>query len=158
MPSVQAIYAHYVERSPFTFEEQVPDLVEMRRRRAEVGAAGLPYLVAERDGMVVGYAYATRYRQRSAYRFTAEHSVYVAPERRAGGAGRALLVALLRACRERGVAQLIAVVGGGMRNPASLAVHRALGFEMVGTLSRVGYKFGEWLDTTLMQRSLDDLG
>jgi len=151
MAQVLAIYAHHVLHGTASFEEQPPPLDEMLRRRAAVLACGLPYLVAERDGGLVGYSYATPYRARSAYRFSIENSVYVAPGLVRAGIGRALLVELIARCEAGEWRQMIAVIGDS-GNAASIALHERLGFRMVGTLRNVGLKFGRWLDTVLMQR------
>jgi L-amino acid N-acyltransferase YncA len=151
MAQLQAIYAHHVLHGTASFEEQPPALAEMLRRRADVLARGLPYLVAESDGRLVGYSYATPYRARSAYRFSIENSVYVAPGLVRAGIGRALLTELIARCEAGEWHQMIAVIGDS-RNVASIALHERLGFRMVGTLRNVGLKFGRWLDTVLMQR------
>jgi phosphinothricin acetyltransferase len=151
MGQVQAIYTHHVLHGTASFEELAPALAEMLRRRADVLARGLPFLVAERDGRVVGYSYATPYRARSAYRFSIENSVYVAAGLARAGIGRALLVELIARCEAGEWRQMIAVIGDS-DNAASIALHERLGFRMVGTLRNVGVKFGRWLDTVLMQR------
>lgn len=153
MVRVQAIYAGHVLKGTASFEEVPPDHEEMCRRWEAVLAAKLPYLVAERGGEVVGYAYATRYRPRSAYRYTAEDSVYVDPAAIGGGIGRTLLTRVLELSAASGYREMIAVIGDSA-NTASIGLHRALGFSHVGTLTRVGFKFGRWLDSVLMQRSL----
>ncbi|MFB3819463.1 MAG: N-acetyltransferase family protein, partial [Candidatus Methylomirabilales bacterium] len=151
--AVQAIYAHHVLQGTASFEEEPPDLDEMRRRRAEVIGRGLPYLVAEVEGDVVGYCYASPYRSRSAYRFTLEDSVYVDHRYGGRGLGRALLSTLIPRCATGEWRQMVAVIGDSA-NAASIALHARLGFHHVGTLRAVGYKFGRWLDTVLMQRAL----
>src|SRR5258708_7585842 len=153
MPSVQAIYAHHVLHGSASFEEEPPALAEMQRRRADVLARGLPYLVAELDKRVAGYAYATPYRTRSAYRFTIENSVYVDQARHRAGVGRALLTELIARCERGDWRQMIAIIGGS-GHAASIGLHVALGFRQVGTLQSVGLKFGRWHDTVLMQRPL----
>jgi L-amino acid N-acyltransferase YncA len=153
LATIQAIYAHYVLHGRATFEESAPPVAELRTRRAAVLALGLPYLVAERDGIVLGYSYATAYRSRAAYRHTIEDSVYVAPERRGEGIGAALLGALIARCEAGPWRQMLAVIGDS-GNAGSIALHRRLGFEMVGTLRSVGFKLGAWTDTVLMQRQL----
>lgn len=153
MAAVQHIYAHEVTTRLATFEELPPTMDDMLARRDDVLAARLPYLVAELDGAVVGYSYATKYRPRPAYRYTAEDSVYVAPEAQGSGIGRALLTELLTRCADAGVRQVIAVIGDS-DNAGSIALHKALGFRHVGTFTAVGYKFGRWVDTVLMQRDL----
>src|SRR5262245_47553016 len=146
--AVQAIYAHHVLHGAASFEEVPPAVGEIERRRAEVAAAGLPYLVAELGGQVVGYAYASRYRPRSAYRFTIEDSVYVSPAHPRRGVGRALLQALLAACERGPWRQMIAIIGDSGNTP-SIELHRALGFALTGTLRAVGFKHGRWVDTVL---------
>jgi len=153
MPDIQAIYAHHVLHGLATFEEVPPALAEMSERRASVVKAGLPYLAAELDGKVVGYAYATAYRPRPAYRFTVEDSIYVAHGLDGRGIGSALLQALIARCERGPWRQMLAVIGNS-GNAGSIALHRRLGFEPVGTLHAVGFKFGRWVDTVLMQRAL----
>lgn len=157
LAAVVPIYAHYVVSSTATFEEEPPTLAEWQERLAGVTALGLPFLVAELEGKIAGYAYATRWRTRSAYRHTVEDSVYVAPAAHRRGIGTALLRDLLERCAATGMREVIAVVGGD--NPAaSLALHRRCGFRPVGRLRGVGFKHGRWLDTRLLQRSLVDPG
>ena len=153
MAEVQIIYAHHVLHGAASFEEEPPSLAEMQRRRAEVLGRGLPYLVAEIGGRVAGYSYASPYRARPAYRFTIENSVYVDPARPRAGIGRALLEALVMRCRQGDCKQMIAVIGDSA-NAASIGLHAALGFRHVGTLHAVGFKFGRWIDSVLMQRAL----
>ena len=157
MAQVQAIYAYHVLHGTASFEEEPPPLAEMQRRRADVLGRGLPYLVAEQGGRVVGYAYATPYRTRSAYRFTIENSVYVDHARPRAGIGRALLAALIARCEQGDWQQMIAVIGDSA-HASSIGLHASLGFRMVGTLEAVGFKFGRWLDSVLMQRALGDGG
>lgn len=153
MPAVQRIYAHEVTTGVATFEEVPPTVDEMLTRRAAVLDAGLPYLVAELRGAVAGYCYATPYRPRPAYRYTAEDSVYVTPEAQGEGVGRALLTELVSRCADAGVHQVIGVIGDS-GNAGSIGLHKALGFHHVGTLTAVGFKFDRWVDTVLMQRDL----
>jgi L-amino acid N-acyltransferase YncA len=153
MAEVAAIYAHHVLYGAASFEEEPPALDEMTRRRADALDRGLPYLVAERDGRVVGYSYATPYRARSAYRFTIENSVYVANELGGAGIGRALLAALIARCEAGEWRQMVAVIGDS-HNAASIGLHAKLGFRPIGTLRAVGFKFGRWVDSVLMQREL----
>lgn len=150
---IHAIYAHHVRHGLASFEETPPDAAEIARRRAEVLGLGLPYLVAEADGRILGYAYATLYRTRSAYRYTIENSVYVREGAQGRGVGRALLAALIARCERGPWRQMVAVIGDSA-NAASVALHSACGFEMVGTLRAVGFKFGRWVDSVLMQRAL----
>lgn len=152
-PALARIYGWHVLHGAGTFEEAPPDATEMAARWAKVAGAGWPYLVAEIDGAVAGFAYAAPYRDRSGYRFTAEDSVYVAPGAQGRGVGRALLTAVLEACAARGVRQMVAAIGDSA-NAASIALHRAQGFEPAGVLKAVGYKHGRWLDVVFMQRTL----
>ncbi|QPF72384.1 N-acetyltransferase [Roseateles sp. DAIF2] len=153
MPAIQAIYAHHVLQGIASFEEAAPSPAEMLARRAAVLRAGLPYLAAELDGRLLGYAYATTYRPRSAYRHTIESSVYVAAGQQGRGLGLALMTALIERCEAGPWRQLLAMVGDS-GNTGSLALHRRLGFSTVGTLVGVGFKKGRWVDTVLMQRPL----
>lgn len=153
MDRVQAIYAGHVLKGTASFEETPPDRAEMCRRRDAVLAARLPYLVAERDGTILGYAYATLYRTRTAYRHTAEDTVYVDPSAARGGVGKALLSEVIALATAAGYRQMIAIIGDSGNAP-SIGLHRAAGFEHVGTLRHVGFKFGRWLDSVIMQRSL----
>ena len=155
MPAIQAIYAHHVLHGLATFEEVPPPVAEMAERRAAVLQAGLPYLSAEIDGAVVGYAYATAYRPRPAYRHTIEDSIYVAHGLGGRGIGSALLQALIARCELGAWRQMLAVIGNS-GNTGSIALHRRLGFESTGTLHAVGFKLGRWVDTVLMQRALGD--
>jgi phosphinothricin acetyltransferase len=153
IPAITAIYGQAVHEGTASFEIEVPDEPEMRRRYEELRAAGYPYLVAERRGIILGYAYAGLYRTRPAYRWTVEDSVYVDVAAQRRGVGRALLHQLIAESEARGFRQMIAVVGD-TENAGSIELHRAAGFRMVGTLEHVGYKFGRWLDSVLMQRPL----
>lgn len=153
MADVQGIYAHHVLNGLATFEEVPPTVDEMRSRRDAVLAAGLPYLVAEVDGHVAGYAYATAYRPRPAYRNTIEDSVYVSETLRGRGVGAALLQTLIERSEAGPWRQMIAVIGNS-GNAGSIALHRRMGFESAGTLRSVGFKLGQWVDTVLMQRPL----
>ncbi len=157
LPAVTEIYAHYVRHSTATFEIEPPDCVEMKRRQAEILSQGLPYLVAEADGRVAGFAYAAPYRARPAYRFTVEDSVYIHPDFRARGLGRALLSRLIELSESAGFHQMIAIIGDS-GNVGSIRLHERLGFRKVGVLEAVGRKFGLWIDTVLMQRALDGTG
>lgn len=153
MHAVQAIYAHHVLHGLATFETEPPSVDEMLSRRAAVLHQNLPYLVAELEGEVVGYCYATAYRTRPAYINTVENSVYVAEGRGGRGIGRALLMALIERCEAGPWRQMIAVIGNS-GNEASINLHKSLGFSTVGTLKAVGFKHGRWVDTVLMQRAL----
>ncbi|TNC12051.1 N-acetyltransferase family protein [Methylobacterium terricola] len=153
LPAVTAIYAHAVATGRASFELDPPDLAEMGRRRAALVDGGYPYLVAERAGAVVAYAYAGAYRPRPAYRGTVETSVYVRPDQARRGLGRRLLAELIDAATQGGFRQMVAVIGDS-DNAASIGLHAALGFRHVGVLRSVGWKHGTWLDTVLMQRAL----
>jgi L-amino acid N-acyltransferase YncA len=153
MAAIQAIYAREVLHGLATFEEAPPSTADMLARRASVLALGLPYLAAELDGEVVGYSYATGYRSRPAYRYTVEDSVYVAAGMQGRGIGRALLAALIARCEAGPWRQMVAVIGNS-GNGGSIALHRQLGFRVVGTFEAVGFKLGGWVDTVLMQRAL----
>ena len=153
--TITRIYAHYVLHALATFEEIPPGVDEMRARHASITGIGLPYLVAETDGEVVGYTYATAYRPRSAYRHTIEDSVYIADGFGGRGLGLALLTTLIERCDAGPWRQLVAVIGNS-GNAGSIALHARLGFEHVGVLRKVGYKHGQWVDTVLMQRPLGE--
>ncbi|MGB8600744.1 MAG: N-acetyltransferase family protein [Rhizomicrobium sp.] len=153
MASVQAIYAHYVLTGLATFEEAPPSVGEMLSRRAKTVAAGFPYLVAMRQGAVVGYCYASSYRPRPAYRFSVEDSVYVDKNYVGKKIGTALLKALLDRCMAGPWHQMLAVIGNS-GNAGSIALHHRLGFKPVGTITAVGFKLGQWVDTVMMQRAL----
>jgi L-amino acid N-acyltransferase YncA len=151
--AIQAVYAHHVLNGLATFEEVPPSVEDMLSRRAAVIAGGLPYLIAEIDNRVVGYSYATSYRPRPAYRHTIEDSVYVDNGLRGRGIGAALLQALVLRCEAGQWRQMLAVIGDS-GNAGSIALHRRMGFQLVGTLGSVGFKLGRWVDTVLMQRAL----
>jgi phosphinothricin acetyltransferase len=153
LPAITAIYAHHVQTGLASFETVAPSLAEMTQRYAAITSAGYPYLVAERDGAVLGYAYANAYRARPAYRFTVEDSIYVAPHAVGLGVGRALLTRLIVDCQRRGDRQMLAVIGDSA-NAASIALHRACGFTQKAVLDAVGFKFGRWVDSVIMQRTL----
>lgn len=153
MAAVQAIYAHHVRHGLASFEEMPPSTAELASRRAAALGLGLPYLVAELDGRVVGYSYASPYRTRSAYRFTLEDSVYVAEGLGGRGIGSALLGRLIARCEAGGWRQMIAVIGDS-GNAGSIALHSRFGFRPAGTLASVGFKLGRWVDSVLMQRAL----
>lgn len=156
MAAIQQIYAHHVLYGVASFEETPPSRDEMQERRNKVLAAGLPWLVARLDGHVVGYCYATPYRPRPAYRYTVEDSVYIAEGLQGHGIGKALLSSLIARCEQGPWRQMLAVIGNAQGNAGSLALHSKLGFSSVGTLSGVGFKFGGWLDTHIMQRTLGE--
>jgi phosphinothricin acetyltransferase len=153
LEAIAAIYAHHVQHGTSSFELEPPDEAEIERRRREVVARGLPYLTAETEGRVAGFAYAGLYRPRRAYRFTVEDSIYLHPEFVRRGIGRALLGRVIEECAGLGYRQMIAVIGDSA-NAASIGLHEALGFHTVGVLQAVGYKFDRWVDSVLMQRAL----
>jgi L-amino acid N-acyltransferase YncA len=153
LAAVTRIYAEAVRHGTASFEIDPPDQDEMARRFAELGRGGFPYLVAEGAGSIAGYAYAGPYRARPAYRFTVEDSIYVATGSQRRGIGRALLDRLILEAETRGFRQMIAVIGDS-HQPASIALHAAAGFRIIGTLASVGFKFDRWLDCVLMQRAL----
>jgi len=142
-----------VRHGTASFELEAPDEAEMMRRQHALIEGGYPYLLAEIGGIVMGYAYAGPYRARPAYRFSVENSVYVAANAHRRGVGRALMDRLIAECEARGYRLMIAVIGDSAQTP-SIELHRATGFRLVGALEGVGYKFGRWLDTVLMQRVL----
>ena len=147
------IYGYHVLHGLASFEEVPPDADELASRRRDILARGLPYLVAEQTGRVLGYCYAGPYRLRSAYRFTLEDSIYIDKAEVGRGLGRALLATVLDRCAELGYRQMVAVIGGSDTWP-SLRLHAALGFTRIGVLPAVGFKFGSWVDIVLMQRAL----
>ena len=147
------IYAHHVLHGTASFEIDPPDLAEMRRRRAHVLDLGLPHLVAEREGLVLGYAYASSWRPRPAYKFSVEDSIYIDKDAVGQGVGRALLPVLVEQCTALGKRQMVAVIGDSTQTP-SIRLHASCGFAMVGTVKSIGFKFGRWLDSVLMQRPL----
>ena len=151
--AITEIYAYHVLHGAGSFEIEAPDAEEMARRRFDVVSRGLPYLVAESENVVTGYAYATLYRTRVAYRFTLEDSVYVHRDHTGHGIGAALLERLIPACKQWGCKQLVAVIGDS-ENIASVRLHEKLGFQHCGILRGVGFKFDRWIDTVLMQLSL----
>lgn len=157
IPGVTAVYAWNVLNGLGTFEEIPPDEAEMARRRQSFLDRGLPYLVAELDGEVVGYCYAGPFRLRAAYRYTVEDSVYVSPKAVGKGVGRALLEALITQCEALGLRQMCAVIGDS-GNAASIGLHAALGFEKKGVFPDMGHKFGRWVDLVWMQRPLNGGG
>lgn len=149
LPAITAIYAHAVHHGLASFELTPPDQAEIGRRRAAILAGGYPHLVAERDGNVVGYAYAGPYRTRPAYRFAVENSVYVAPDLQRGGVGRALLPVLIERCAAARFRLMVAVIGDS-GNHGSIGLHAACGFRHAGLLPGVGWKHGRWVDSVLM--------
>jgi phosphinothricin acetyltransferase len=153
LPAIHSIYAHHVLHGLASFEEQPPSLDELTRRWRDVVERGLPYLVAEYGVDIAGYGYCAPYRARSAYRHALEDSIYIRHDMTGRGVGRKLLDQLIRQCEGLGYRQIIAVIGDSA-NAASIGVHAACGFLRVGTLRSVGFKFGRWVDSVLMQRSL----
>jgi L-amino acid N-acyltransferase YncA len=157
MPAVAAIFARYVLDTVITFELQPPSVEDWRAKQRELEAAGWPFLVAVVEEELIGYAYVTPWRSKPAYRQTVENTIYLAPEHTGQGHGRVLLAELLAHARTADARQVIAVIAD-TGSPASVALHRRAGFADVGRLRNVGFKHGQWLDTVLMQSSLDDLG
>jgi phosphinothricin acetyltransferase len=155
LPAITEIYEHAVRYGTATFELTPPDLAEMSQRYRALIDGGFPYFVAELDRDVVGYAYAGPYRPRPAYRFTVENSIYLRPAIHRQGIGLKLLQRLILECEARGFRQMIAVIGDSA-NAGSIGVHRRCGFELIGTHPHVGFKFGRWLDTIMMQRALGE--
>jgi phosphinothricin acetyltransferase len=153
LPAVARIYAHYVATSVVTFDETPPTLDDWRAKAAAVAGAGLPFLVAEVDGQVAGYAYLAQYRPRPAYRHTLEDSIYLAPGHTGKGLGGRLLGALVGRARETPARQLVAVIAD-TGDPSSTRLHERLGFRLAGRLCQVGFKFGRWIDTALFQLDL----
>ena len=150
--AIAAIYRPYVLTSAATMELEPPDGAEIERRMAEVRGRGLPYLVAEYEGEVIGYGYASAFRPRPGYRYTVEDSIYLRGDFARRGVGRMLLAAVIAASREAGCKHIVAVIGGD--NPASVAMHRALGFALIGVLQGIGWKFDRPQNVTLMQMPL----
>jgi phosphinothricin acetyltransferase len=157
LPAITGIYEHAVRYGTATFELIPPDLTEMTRRFDALMEGGFPYFSAAIEGSVVGYAYAGAYRPRPVYRFTVENSVYLLPAIHRRGIGLQLLQRLIAECESRGYRQMIAVIGDSA-NAGSIGVHAKCGFQLIGTHPGVGFKFGRWLDTVMMQRALGDGG
>lgn len=151
--AITALYAHHVFHGTGTFETEAPSSAEMDLRRADVLAKGLPYLVAEQDGEVVGFAYGNWFKPRPAYRYSVETSIYLAPDLQRQGLGRALLAELLARCERAGIRKLMAIVGDSA-NAGSISVHRSVGFTEMGTIAACGWKFGAWRDIVIMQMTL----
>jgi L-amino acid N-acyltransferase YncA len=154
MAAVTAIYEHAVNNHAATYELEPPTLAEMNRRREMILRRGFPYFVAQEAGAILGFAYGNMFRERLAYRFMVEDSIYLAPQAQKKGVGSALLGALLDECEKRGFRQMIAIVGDAEHSLGSIAVHRRLGFAETGRINGSGYKFGRWLDTLIMQKQL----
>lgn len=153
LDAITRIYGHHVLHGTGTFETTPPSVADMTTRRADVLAKGLPWLVVEDGGEVLGFAYGNWFKPRPAYRFSVEDSIYMAPEAAGKGLGRALLAELLAALERTGVRKVMAVIGDSA-NAGSIGVHRALGFQPAGVISSCGWKFDRWLDIVLMQKSL----
>lgn len=153
IPAFTAIYGHHVRHSTGTFETEPPSAADMTARRADVLSKGLPYLAAEHDGKVIGFAYGNWFKPRPAYRFSVEDSIYLAPELHRKGLGRALLAELLARLEAVGVRKAMAVIGDSA-NAGSVGVHRSLGFTEVGTIASCGWKFGAWRDIVIMEKTL----
>ena len=153
---IARIYAHYVETTCFTFEEVAPAPEEMAARMSKVKAAGLPWLIAEMEGgSMIGYAYASAFHPRSAYRYSLEDTVYIAPDHTGQGIGTALMKRLIDECTSLGYRQMVALIGD-KHNGFSARLHEGLGFRPVGTLTAIGFKFGRWVDVDEMQLPLGD--
>jgi L-amino acid N-acyltransferase YncA len=157
LPAITAIYAHHVLHGTGTFETTAPSESEMASRRIDVLAKGLPYLVAENDGRVLGFAYCQWFKARPAYRYSAEDSIYLDPDAAGQRIGNKLLSELTKEADAAGLRKLIAVIGDS-DNVRSIGVHRAVGFRHVGTIESCGWKFGRWLDIVLMEKSLGEGG
>jgi L-amino acid N-acyltransferase YncA len=155
LPAITRIYDHAVRAGTASFELDPPDESEMSRRYQDLLVGVYPYLVAERNGQVLGYAYAGAFRARPAYRWTVEDSVYVDPAASRQGIGRALLEKLIAESEARDFRQMVAVIGDSAQT-ASIELHRAAGFRLVGNIENVGFKFGRWLDSIIMQRALGE--
>lgn len=155
LPAITRVYAHHVLHGTGTFETTPPTLEEMTARRADVLSKGLPWLVVEEAGEVLGYAYGNWFKPRPAYRFSVEDSIYLAPEAAGQGLGRALLAELLATLERSGIRKVMAVIGDSA-NAGSIGVHTALGFEQVGVVPSCGWKFGRWLDIVMMQRAIGE--
>jgi phosphinothricin acetyltransferase len=151
--AITRIYAHAVQHGTASFELEAPDETEIKKRYATLREGRFPFIVADIDGEIAGYAYAGPYRLRPAYRFTVEDSIYIEPAMQRRGIGRALLQRLLAEAEAEGFRQMVAVIGDSGQT-ASIELHKALGFRMVGTFEAVGYKFGRWLDSVMMQKAL----
>ncbi len=152
--AIAAIYAPHVLHGTTSFEVEAPNAEEILQRRAAILELGLPYLVAEIDGVIAGYAYASRFRPRAAYRYTVENSVYVAPQFQRRGVARLLMQRLIEVCADAGMREMIAVIADPSASTASVELHRSLGFDQVGVLRGVGEKFGRAIDVLMMQKSL----
>lgn len=155
LPAITRIYGHHVLHGTGTFETTPPSLEDMTARRADVLSKGLPWLVVEEAGQLLGFAYGNWFKPRPAYRFSVEDSIYLAPEAAGKGLGRALLAELLITLERSGIRKVMAVIGDS-DNAGSIGVHKALGFEQVGVVRACGWKFGRWLDIVMMQRAIGE--
>ncbi len=153
LPAITAIYAHHVLHSTGTFETEPPSAADMAARRADVLGKGLPYLVVEDGGTVLGFAYGNWFKPRPAYRYSVEDSIYLAAGTQGKGLGRALLTALLERCEAAGIRKIMAIIGDSA-NAGSIGVHRSLGFTQVGVIESCGWKMGAWRDIVIMQKTL----
>lgn len=153
LPAIARIYSHHVLHGTGTFETEPPSVQDMAVRRQDVLSRNLPWLVAEQDGEVVGFAYGNWFKPRAAYRFSVEDSIYLAPDQQGRGLGRALLAELMAQLEARGVRKVMAVIGDSA-NAGSVGLHTALGFSHAGTIEACGWKFNRWLDIVLMQKTL----
>lgn len=156
MPQIHTIYDHAVSNFAATYELETPSLDEMTKRRATILRRGFPYIVAEEAGVILGFAYGNMFRERMAYRFMVEDSIYLAPEAQRKGVGSALLGELVAQCTARGFRQMVAIIGDSENSLGSIGVHKRLGFKETGRMSGSGFKFGRWLDTLVMQIALND--
>jgi L-amino acid N-acyltransferase YncA len=156
MGQVTAIYQHAVINFAATYELEAPSLEEMTKRRATVLRRGFPYIVAEDAGDILGFAYGNMFRERMAYRFMVEDSIYLSPQAQRRGVGSALLGELMAQCTQRGFRQMVAIIGDSENSLGSIGVHRRLGFQETGKMVGSGFKFGRWLDTMVMQIALND--
>lgn len=154
LSAITEIYAECVLNGVASYELEPPERREMEARMTAITAAGYPYLAATENDRVIGYAYASAFRTRPAYRWLVENSVYLSPQARGKGVGKSLLAHLIAECEQRGFRQMVAVIGGA--SPASIALHAALGFTEAGRLTGTGFKHGRWLDTVFMQRPLGE--
>jgi L-amino acid N-acyltransferase YncA len=154
LPSVREIYNHYVRNSTVTFDEKAISLAELRRKFAHVEKLKMPYLVAENPrGEILGYAYVYPWKEKAAYRFTVENSIYLGPAATSKGLGKALLAELIAASKAAGIKEIIAVIADKGAD-ASIQMHKNFGFKEIGHMGKVGFKFDRWLGTVLMQKSL----
>ncbi len=157
MPTICSIYADEVLQGVSSWENTPPSLEEMIRRRDSILAGEFPYIVAEHDGEILGYAYASSYRPRPGYRYTVENSIYISDNARGRGIGKHLLIELIKRCEIAGYRQMIAVIGDSS-NDASIGFHTKMGFEKVGVIKSIGFKFGRWMDSVIMQKALGSGG